>query len=331
MPKYSFCCVCQAPIGTHFRSSGPTPVIYDQIKWWSFCRIIPHLNDPASSFEVSQIYYTVDGLSPEPLPSDAQESCQAGNAIQGDGQDRNMAHLLGCTCTPTSKCELRKHGYKIHAYCWSVLERVAGPLAFENLDVCLKSIDQVWQASSICLADWHLGHSETVCVPDLTTHCSWMNYAAACFAKADDPLTMRSPMQIPGLEAAIEWCKTSNNLTVSGDEPRKNVRSPLNKLPLELHLEILDALTDNMDIVNAIRAFGWQIPDGYLKQRTPCKAIYELDPYGVCDIDWLKLMEQFGCHHKLFYNMKSRLHIFGIAADIHTEMARNLSGNKSLV
>lgn len=210
------------------------------------------------------------------------------------------------------------YGYRVHAHCWDLIERFIGPHAEDNLHEFLQVLCDRWREENA----FELGHifskvklyaviryeyNEISEAPALSKkECQHYDVSRSHFDNpqllcnrvwSDSIIPLRDPLNIPQVHYLIERCKENGERRTIKRKSRKwrshfNIDSKSSgpsKLPLDIRLLIIDLLTD-IDIRNALKAFGWIIPDAYWKARLPTKIVFELDKINDnTTVDWKSL------------------------------------------
>jgi hypothetical protein len=169
-----------------------------------------------------------------------------------------------------------RHGYPIHAYCWSLVERIIGPRAEGQLDILIKAFRERWREQSFELGECI---SDNIWVADV----SGEELTERVFA-------IRDPVNIPEVQdlirKSIENCSKERMNQMSQKRCSLFLKYLESGFPLDIQCLILDHLS-YIDIQNVLVALGWQIPDSYWRGRFPKDIIFEIEELAsTADVAW---------------------------------------------
>lgn len=155
---------------------------------------------------------------------------------------------------------LYPHGFPIHDFCWTMIERAIGQSAEKELDLFLEDLHEIWTREthpfevSNCINDQTWTGIDGKEYPPEELHAVW------------------DPEDIPEIHGILRRCTL----------PKVKKRSSTSRNPgtLEIPLDILIQILDYLhtrDTENLLTATQWQLPDFYWRSRFPRKLIFEAD------------------------------------------------------
>lgn len=207
------------------------------------------------------------------------------------------------------------HGYRVHMWCWSLIKKIIGEPAEQNLELLLETLGERWREDPFevqgCTRKSHGIRELSWCTPELLTDQRFqkdrIGYTQAKtfdqIRRIDEDVTkniisLRDPYKGSDIRKLISNCVLTRAREGMKRKTRRwcskpsssAYRDPLG-LPLDVEFLILDNL-DYKDIRSVLLAFGWQIPDSYWRTRYPRDIIHELEEMRVSsstEIDWKSL------------------------------------------
>ncbi|KAK2763504.1 hypothetical protein FQN52_002702 [Onygenales sp. PD_12] len=246
---------------------------------------------------------------------------------------------IGCKCQLSFPCEEydTPHGFFIHAVCWDMISRVAGPLAAERLDLLIESMRHLW-ANNYPYHPYSL--NEIVDNGSFRQYFMWVgNFLSHCRSflgtiprEQEIPIKivampLTDPFHAPKLRALINRCKKvqrkQTTLKVTRSLRKRSSLQPgsqcsLSQLPLDIKQLIFDELCANLlDAANAVEAFHWRLPDGLWRKQLPLDMLVELDDILPTDyFNWRYFFIEFSRLINGSYALANRERIFKLIRTI---------------
>ncbi|KAK2756557.1 hypothetical protein FQN54_005450 [Arachnomyces sp. PD_36] len=196
-------------------------------------------------------------------------------------------------------------GYPIHAHCWTMMERVIGPDAENNLDILLKVLTQRWDTEPPnFVITRHRPGADAKKYPPEEIYTTW------------------DPTDVPEVQAVIRQYTRQNSSeeTKLGNSNFRNLG--VLDLPLDIIFQIFDYISA-ADTESILTATQWKLPNSYWRSRFPRKLIFEIDEFISPEtedpgVDWAflclgieKLLE-----NERVYGLQSRQRIFRILQSV---------------
>jgi hypothetical protein len=218
----------------------------------------------------------------------------------GEIRDRRVA-IYAANLWDNRNQNLYPHGFPVHAYCWSVVDRIIGPVAEEELDLFVQILHERWQKNPF---------EVNKCVVNRY----WRNrYLESGELISDSLVTTADPEDIPEIKNIIH--RAAKEAVCKQARIKLRCRSHLD-LPLDVQLLIIDCLRSR-DARNAPAGMGWQVPLSYWKSRSSSviQYIHEIENIKPEEIDWeffYQEVEELFENKAKSYGLQNRLRIFRI-------------------
>ena len=212
---------------------------------------------------------------------------------------------------------LHPHGFPVHAYCWSVVDQIIGPVAEEELDLFVQTLHKRWQKHPFevdnCVVNQNWSGQK------FRSH----GLIPECLIATADPGDIPEIKDIirRAIEASI--CKRA----------RSKLRSRGHfELPLDVQFLIIDCLRPR-DARNALAGLGWQVPLSYWRSRcSPAiKYIHEIEEAKPEEIDQEFLYQEIEelLENNASYGLRNRQRIFrileGTKKSFFSQLAKKIS------
>lgn len=149
------------------------------------------------------------------------------------------------------------YGFPVHANCWTLIERVIGPLAEQHLDILLEAM----------LDAWNQGGKKP---------------------RTLNPLKPKNnPLHIPDVKRLVKKLLRRGAVNT---KPKSHVSAAL---PLEIMYMIFDQL-DHDELELVLQATGWTVSDEYYRSRIRFHSlIFEIEKLrSLVDLDWLSFYRE---------------------------------------
>lgn len=228
--------------------------------------------------------------------------------IKKDGQFRDERTLIyPANFWDDRHRDLYPHGFPIHAYCWSMIERIIGPSAENDLDLFLEVLFQIW---------------DTEPHPFEVSNCignrSWGGMDSSEALSEEELHAVWDPTDVPEIQAIL---RQSTKQEV-GERSKMRSSGSQNLGTLDISLDVIHQILDYLpvtDIENILTATQLQLPNLYWRSRFPRQLIFEADEFISAEaenanVDWrflcLEIEKLLG--NESLHGLQNRQRIFRI-------------------
>lgn len=203
--------------------------------------------------------------------------------IKEDG--RFQAERIGTTYLANSWNDQHRnphpYGFPIHAHCWTIIERIIGQSAEDELELFLPILFQRWEKKPLPFEVSTIGNPHWLGI-------AWRD-------KPEELDAVWDPIAVPEIRTIIRRCtrRVSERIKMRNlpRSSRNLLLGALDRLPLDVVFQILDYLPAT-DIESFLAATGWHMPDAYWRARFPRKLIFEVEEEGLFEIGEEKEKEE---------------------------------------
>jgi hypothetical protein len=169
---------------------------------------------------------------------------------------------------------LYPQGFPIHAYCWTLIERIIGPCAETHLELFTRALQKTW--------------GERIVLPHFVEQAVWSLQYMYSPTVVEVPIAVQDPIDVPDIKDLLHrdaLVQRTNKLRSWNCRPTKS-GNPMCDLPLEITYMILDYL-HSPDASRLISTMNWHIPDAYWRSRFPRDIIFEIERLSpTADLNW---------------------------------------------